>query len=56
MNQIEEAILRNAVTQLEQALAEIKAGGFKAEILVPLSINWALTDIKTVLSTQPVEG
>ena len=56
MHHLDTLILRNAVKQLEQALTELKTGGFKAEILAPLSINWALTDIKTVLATQPVEG
>ena len=55
MHHLDALILRNAVKQLDKALAEMKAGGMTAEIMAALSITWAKTDIETVLNTQPAE-
>ena len=55
MHHLDALILRNVVKQLDQALAEMKAGGLAAEIVAALSITWAKTDIEAVLKTQPVE-
>jgi hypothetical protein len=55
MHHLDALILRNAVKQLDKALAEMKAGGMTGEILASLSISWAKTDIEAVLNTQPVE-
>lgn len=55
MHHLDALILRNAVKQLDQALADMKAGGMTGEILASLSITWVKTDIEAVLNTQPAE-
>ena len=52
MHHLDALILRNAVKQLDSAMADLKAGGPVAETMAALSIAWAKTDIECVLATQ----
>ena len=55
MHHLDALILRNAVKQLDKALAEMKTGGPVAEIMAALNITWAKSDIEAVLATQEAE-
>ena len=52
MHHLDALILRNALKSLDDAMADLKAGGPVAEVTALLSLKWAKCDIECVLATQ----
>lgn len=49
MRCLDELILRNALKQVDQAIAAMQAGGPVGETMAALHLSWAKSDIQSLL-------